>query len=251
MKSLAGSSCLAKLYEVIRDHLGLNVSRIHPRVSRKIFLESACVRHCDGSCCRSGTTVSVDERDRILDRAGMVGACMTSRARHDPSGWFDGNLEKDDDFTAGCSTTTRVLDGACVFYRDDGRCALQVAGEKHLSTPFALKPAVCLLWPLAVQKGSLEVGYAWYTRRRECCAPVVRGTRTILEVISPDENLIRTMSNPGISRGGGPPPPSLPSDSDTEQRLDLRGEDRHEVHIPARVDRVDHAVRLQEHESRR
>src|SRR5262249_55568377 len=152
----------------------------------------------------------------------------------------------------GRSASTRVIDGACVFYRDDGLCALQTAGEKELSNPYALKPAVCLLWPLAVQDRTLEVGYAWYTRRQECCAPVRSGSRSILQVVRPDERLIRTLSRPGCSRGGGPPRSGLRAGAaDSEQLVDLRREDRDEVHVAAGVDRVDDAVRLQEDERRR
>ena len=57
-----------------------------------------------------------------------------------------------------------MLDGACVFLRDDRLCALHVAGEKELGTPFKLKPAICLLWPLCVVDGELDVGYASFTQ---------------------------------------------------------------------------------------
>lgn len=194
----------ARLFAVIRDHLGLHVSGIDPRVARKLFVKGASVRRCDGTCCRAGTTVSVEERDRILAHARVVSDAMTSRVRLDPSGWFEKRTARDADFTAGRSTNTRVADGACVFYRDDGLCALQVAGGRDLDSPYSLKPAVCLLWPLCVQDGALEVGYAWFTRRRECCAPVRRGAKPILDVIVPDEALIRQMARPGNSRGGGP-----------------------------------------------
>lgn len=196
---------LSRLFAVIRDHLGLNVTGIAPRVTRRLFTGDASVRRCNGACCRGGTTASLDERDRILAHAGVVGEAMTSRARRVPARWFDRKIEPDEDFTSGRATNTRVVDGACVFYRTDGLCALQVAGEKALGSPYALKPAVCLLWPLCVQDGELEVGYAWFTRRRECCAPVRKGDKTILEVIVPDERLIRSMARSENSRRGGPP----------------------------------------------
>jgi hypothetical protein len=204
LKQPAARARFERLYRVIRDHLGLNVSRIAPRVTRRLFLGEASVRNCDGKCCRGGTTVSIDERDRVMAHAALVSRQMTSRARGDASRWFDARMANDADFTAGRATSTRVLDGACVFYRTDGLCALQVAGEKSLGNPWALKPAVCLLWPLAVQDGALDAGYAWFTRRRECCAPVRTGEKTILQVIQPDENLIKTCSRPKNSRGGGP-----------------------------------------------
>ncbi|HET6373888.1 MAG TPA: DUF3109 family protein [Candidatus Polarisedimenticolia bacterium] len=196
---------LAKIFSVVRDHLGLNVQAIGPRVLRKIFTGGASVRNCDGSCCRGGTTVSIEERDRILGNAGAVSEAMTSGVRGEPSRWFDRRLTKDRDFTAGFVTNTRVHSGACVFYRNDGLCALQVAGKNELHGSYALKPAICVLWPLCVEDRTLDVGYAWFTRRRACCAPVRRGRRTILEVIAPDQTLITEISRRGASRGGGAP----------------------------------------------
>ena len=196
---------LSRLFTVIRDHLGLNVTAIDPRVTRRLFFRGASVRHCNGACCRGGATASLDERDRILAHAGQVGDAMTSRVRRSPTRWFGARIKRDEDFTAGRTASTRVVDGACVFYRTDGLCALQVAAEKGQGSPFGLKPAICLLWPLCVQDRKLDVGYAWFTRRRECCAPVRKGDRTILEVIVPDERLIRAMARPENSRGGGTP----------------------------------------------
>ncbi|HET9481357.1 MAG TPA: DUF3109 family protein [Candidatus Polarisedimenticolia bacterium] len=199
---------LAGLLPVLRDRLGFNVSGIHPRLARPLYRKDATVRKCDGSCCLGGTSVSVHERDRILRHAGIVSAEMTSSARRDASRWFGARTTKDEDFTAGRATFTRVADGGCVFLRNDRLCALQVAGDRNLGNPYALKPAVCILWPLCVQDRTLEAGYAWFTRRRECCAPVRDAARTILQVMAPDEKLIRNISRPGASHGGGPPRPA-------------------------------------------
>lgn len=196
---------LERLFSIVREHLGLHVRSIDVRVRRRLYPAGASVRHCNGACCRGGTTISVDERERILAHAGVVSSWMTSRARGDTKRWFARRVRADRDFTAGATVDTRVLDGACVFYRHDGRCALQLAGAQALGHPWALKPSVCLLWPLAVQNQKLEVGYAWYTRRRECCAASRRGSLTILEVMRPDGDLFGRMARPECSRGGGPP----------------------------------------------
>jgi len=195
---------LSRLYKVIREHLGLHVTGIDSRVTRRLFTPGASVRNCNGLCCRTGATVSLDERDKVLSHSRIVAGAMTSNARSDPSRWFGKRTTKDADFTSGRTINTRVVDGTCVFYRNDGMCALQVAGSR-MRDPYALKPAVCLLWPLCVQDRTLEVGYAWFTRRRECCAPSRAGARTILQVIGPDAELICGMSSAGRSRGGGAP----------------------------------------------
>jgi len=89
-----------------------------------------------------------------------------------------------------------VIDGACVFLRSDKLCALQVTGQRELGAAFTLKPAMCLLWPLCVVDGELDVGYASFTRRKECCAPIRNGARTIYDVIGPDDASIRMMARP-------------------------------------------------------
>jgi hypothetical protein len=195
-----------RLFGVVRKHLGLNVLKIHPRVRQRLYQPRATVRNCDGSCCSHGTTVSIRERDAIMARRATVAAFMTSRARRRPERWFGKRVSVDDDFTAGRTLTTSVVDGRCVFYRKDGLCALQVAGQKKLANPYALKPSVCLLWPLCVYSKTIDIGVASFTNHPACCAPRRAGSRTVLDVIGPDESLIRTMSRKGRSRGGGPPP---------------------------------------------
>ncbi len=194
-----------RLFTVLKRHLGLNVLRIHPRVTRKLYEPRASVRNCDGSCCGHGTTLTVRERDAILARRATVTEFMTSRLRRRPERWFSKRVSVDDDFTAGRTLTTSVVDGRCVFYRKDRLCALQVAGQEKLSNPYALKPAVCLLWPLCVHNKTIDIGVASFTNRRACCAPRREGRQTILQVMGPDESLIRGMSRKGRSRGGGPP----------------------------------------------
>jgi len=194
-----------RLLTVVKKHLGLNILRIHPRVTSRLYEPRANVRNCDGSCCSHGTTLTIHERDAILARAKTVEAYMTSRVRRRPERWFGKRVTVDDDFTAGRTLTTSVVEGRCVFYRKDGLCALQVAGKEKLKNPYALKPAVCLLWPLCVYNKTIDIGVADFTHRRACCAPRREGSRTILQVIGRDESLIRGMSRKGRSRGGGPP----------------------------------------------
>ena len=197
---------LKQIYSVVSKHLGFNVNRVHPRVTEKIYQSGASTLHCDGSCCFNGTTLTVKERDAILKKKKIVGQYMTSWVRNHPHRWFNKTVMDDDDFTAGKTTTTAIHDGNCVFLRKDGLCALQVAGTEKLKNPWALKPSVCLLWPLCVHDKQLDVGMATYTKRRDCCAPVRNGgVRTILQVTTPDGKFLKQMSRKGTSRGGGPP----------------------------------------------
>ena len=193
----------ARLYAVIRDHLGMRVSGVHRRVSLPLYERGASVRKCDGTCCKHGSIASVEERDRILASAPLVAQHMTSRVRNRKERWFEARVTKNPDYVCGQAVATRVLDGACVFLRTDRWCALQVAAQSSTGTAFALKPAMCLLWPLCVTDGKLDVGHAWYTRRKACCAPVRGGEKTIHEVIGPDDRSLRSMGRPEHSRGGG------------------------------------------------
>ena len=192
-----------RLFTTIRDHLGMHVRSLHARLSRKVFQAGASVRQCDGTCCRKGTVASLDEHTRIMKHAALIAPHMTSRDRHEPARWFEARIKKDLDYLCGKAIATRVIDGACVFFRSDRLCALQVASQQELGTAFALKPAICLLWPLCVVDGELDVGYASFTRRRECCAPVQQGERTIYDVVGPDDASIRMMARPENTRGGG------------------------------------------------
>lgn len=197
-----GAAARRRLFETVRDHLGMHVQKLHARLGRKIFRKDASVRNCDGSCCLKGSVASYDEYRNIMKHRRLIAPHMTSRARHKPERWFEARVKADPDYLCGKAVATRVLDGRCVFLRDDNLCALHVAGEKELGTPFKLKPAICLLWPLCVVDGELDVGYASFTRRKECCAAVRHGERTIYDVIGPDDASIRMMARPENSRGG-------------------------------------------------
>jgi len=190
-----------RLFTTIRDHLGMHVRKLHARLARKVFQAGASVRQCDASCCREGTIASLDEHKRIMKHADLIAPHMTSRVRHKPDRWFEARIKKDPDYLCGKAIATRVIDGACVFLRSDKLCALQVAGQQDLGTAFTLKPAMCLLWPLCVVDGELDVGYASFTRRKECCAPIQNGARTIYDVIGPDDASIRMMARPENTRG--------------------------------------------------
>jgi hypothetical protein len=194
------SKARLRLFTTIRDHLGMHMRSVHARLTRNVFQAGASVRQCDGTCCRQGTVASLDEHTRIMKHANVIAPYLTSRVRHKPDRWFEARVKKDPDYLCGKTLATRVIDGACVFFRSDRLCALQVAGQQELGTAFTLKPAMCLLWPLCVVDGELDVGYASFTRRKECCAPVQNGARTIYDVIGPDDASIRMMARPENSR---------------------------------------------------
>lgn len=201
-RARADGTLPARLFAIIRDHLGMRVTGLHPRVSRRLFARDASVRNCDGSCCRHGSIASLEERDRILANAELIAPHMTSRARNRKDRWFEARVLRMPDYVGGKAVATGMSDGACVFFRADRLCALQVAAQSNTGAPFAWKPAMCFLWPLCVTDGKLDVGHAWYTRRKACCAPVRNGEQTIYEVMGPDDRALRKMAHPKHSRGG-------------------------------------------------
>ena len=175
------------LLTLVRDRLGLNASRIAPRLTRKIF-RRASLRRCDATCCKRGVVLSTVERDAILAHREGVIRTMEASPREgvapQRSDWFTGRVKKDPDFLCGRSLDTRVVAGACVFLRADRLCAVHIASEEALGHPYALKPAYCILFPLAVENGALDVCRGSYTRKPECCSPVRRGARTPIEIFA-------------------------------------------------------------------
>ena len=197
---------LKQIYNVVTKHLGFNVNKIHPRVSEKIYQTGSTTNKCDGSCCHNGTTLTLIEKRTILKKTKLVSQYMTNWLRNHPNKWFNKTVMDDDDFTGGKTTFTAVYDSNCVFLRKDKMCALQMAGAEKLNNPWALKPSVCLLWPLCVHDKMLDVGMATYANRRQCCSPMRNGgVRTVLQVTTPDARFLRQMTKKEISRGGGPP----------------------------------------------
>jgi len=174
------------LLHLLRDRLSLDARRVASRFTRRIF-GGAALSRCDATCCKGGVAVSVVERDNILRHAGAVAGAMEASPRPgaptDPSRWFT-REKRDPDFLAGRSADTRVAAGSCVFLRADSLCAVHVASEKAAGHPYALKPAYCILFPICVEKGAVDVCRGSYTRKPDCCSPVREGSRTPASVMA-------------------------------------------------------------------
>jgi hypothetical protein len=89
----------------------------------------------------------------ILAQAERIGAQMPATLR-DPQVWFDGGIDQDN-FIGGEIYHTNVLPDrghyggtACVFLREDFKCALQCAGDAAGLHPWRFKPYYCILHPL-------------------------------------------------------------------------------------------------------
>jgi hypothetical protein len=88
------------------------------RVGEEVFTyryaSSCSMMSCSAKCCRYGVLVDIAHRDRILSEAALVVQYMEPTQEHDPSRWFDSEVEIDEDFPSGESsirirTTTRAF----------------------------------------------------------------------------------------------------------------------------------------------
>jgi Fe-S-cluster containining protein len=176
------------LLRLVREKLGLNARRAALRLTRRIFRRASLSR-CDATCCKGGVSVSTLERDAIFAHREEVVLAMEASPRRGvaprSAAWFSSRVKRDPDFLAGRSVDTSVVAGACVFLRDDRLCAVHVASDRAAGHPYVLKPAYCVLFPLAVERGALDVCRGSFTRRPRCCSPVRDGTATPLQIYAP------------------------------------------------------------------
>ena len=131
------------------------------------MLEARAIGHCrleecQSRCCSGGVYIHTRQVDDILAHQDLIIPHLPPD-RRDPSTWFDGVIEPDDDYPeAGpCMGTNVVQDPThisgqtCVFLTANRRCALQTAGIAAGEHPWRFKPFYCALHPLALEQGVL------------------------------------------------------------------------------------------------
>ena len=112
------------------------------------------LEECRAACCLHGVWIDAAEWQDILKHAELI-------IPHMPPGWDDAGLWIDDrqdvdSFSrSGRVVHSRVLPdpthyggSACVFLREDFKCALQVAGAANGLHHWRFKPFYCILHPL-------------------------------------------------------------------------------------------------------
>src|ERR1700694_41117 len=120
------------------------------------------LEECQSRCCSGGVYIHTTQVDDILAHQDLIIPHLPPD-RQDPSRWFDGLIEPDQDYPeAGpCMGTTVVDDpthpagATCIFLTADRRCALQTAGIAAGEHPWRFKPFYCALHPLGIEKGRL------------------------------------------------------------------------------------------------
>jgi len=136
---------------------------------------------CDATCCSTGVTLDVIERDRVLAHVDLVRRAMSPGQDPDPAHWFDDAEFADADFPSGRATNTRVNGTGCVFLDADRRCVLQKA-SLAAGNGLDLKPFFCTAFPMAVSRGVLVVDDPDIRQRSCCCACTADGPLTVFDV---------------------------------------------------------------------
>jgi hypothetical protein len=111
---------------------------------------------CRAACCLHGVWLDVTEAQDILRNSKLIGPFMQTGFEA-PGTWFDERSDRDEHSLTGQVIHSAVLETpqhyggtACVFLREDHKCALQVAGEAAGEKPWRFKPYYCILHPLDI-----------------------------------------------------------------------------------------------------
>ena len=127
---------------------------VNPRLGRSEPIQRCVLGECRAACCLYGVWIDRAEAQAIRDNAGLIAPYMPEQSR-DPAGWFDGREEADEHTPSGRTVHSMVLPSpghyggtACVFLREDHKCALQTAAQENGMHPWRFKPFYCILHPL-------------------------------------------------------------------------------------------------------
>jgi len=128
--------------------------RVNPRMLKSEPLRRCNLDDCHGACCVFGVWVDTREVTHILNNASLIAPSMPEDSKN-PGEWFVPVEDDDKNSPTGRVIHTAVenrpdhYEGtACVFWRSDAKCALQVAAVENGFHPWQFKPYYCLLHPL-------------------------------------------------------------------------------------------------------
>lgn len=138
--------------------------RVNPRLLRSEPLQRCVLHECKGACCVFGVWVDRREVDDILTNAALIIPFMPENARV-PGEWFVPVEDNDSHSPSGKVIHTAVENNlehyggtACIFLREDAKCALQVAGVENNLHRWRFKPFYCILHPLDLdEEGRITV----------------------------------------------------------------------------------------------
>lgn len=127
---------------------------VNPRLLRTEPMQRCQLGECKAACCLYGVWMDPVEIQDLLAHVEQILPYMLEEQR-DPSLWWDGREEQDRHSLSGKVVHSAVLQAewhyggtACIFLREDYKCALQVAAEANGLHPWRYKPFYCILHPL-------------------------------------------------------------------------------------------------------
>lgn len=117
-------------------------------------LRRCTLEECHGACCVFGVWVDTREVADILSHANLIIPHMPAESRT-PGEWFAPVEDQDKHSPTGKVIHTAVENHpqhyggtSCIFWRDDAKCALQVAAVANDLHPWRFKPYYCVIHPL-------------------------------------------------------------------------------------------------------
>ena len=135
---------------------------ISPVLLEERPLRRCQLEECQSYCCSGGVWIHTRQVADLLEHQELIKPHLPPE-RRDPSLWFDGTDELDEDWPeAGHATGTAVIDDpthpagtTCIFLTPNRLCALQAAGMAAGEHPWRYKPFYCALHPLGLDGGHL------------------------------------------------------------------------------------------------
>jgi hypothetical protein len=127
-------------------------------VSKVIGNKSAIQRcgfpDCRAACCVYGSWVSEPMIAKIKENHKLISPHLPVSAQN-PKSWFNDDTDPDPFVPGGIVRSTQTIEDkehyggtACIFMREDYKCALQVASKAAGLHPWEFKPFYCILHPL-------------------------------------------------------------------------------------------------------
>lgn len=137
---------------------------INPRMLMSERMQRCCLTDCRAACCLYGVWIDEQQAADLRAHAEIIGPHMPPGFA-DPQTWFDDRSDEDEYAPSGRVLHSTVLPdadhyggSACVFLRNDHKCALQVASVAAGEHPWRFKPFYCVLHPLDLdEKGRITV----------------------------------------------------------------------------------------------
>lgn len=132
--------------------------RVNPRLLQAERMQRCTLGECRAACCLHGVWIDRVEARDILANAARIAPHLAPENR-DPADWLDGREEPDEHSLSGFTVHSSVLpadehygETACIFLRNDHKCALQAAADAEGLHPWRYKPFYCILHPLDIDE---------------------------------------------------------------------------------------------------